>query len=102
MPNPVLQSADQMLRAALAYAEMGFAVFPCALRGKAPLTEHGFKDASKDPEVIRALWRLHPGANVGIATGAISGIVVVDIDPRHGGVETLEALQAVLLRRDRW
>lgn len=88
------ESADQMLRAALAYAELGFAVFPCVPRSKTPLTEHGFQDASKDPKVIRALWSLHPGANVGIATGAISGIVVLDIDARHGGDETLEALQA--------
>jgi len=85
---------DQMLRAALAYAEMGFAVFPCISPGKAPLTEHGFKDATKDAEVIRALWLSHPGANVGIATGAISGIVVLDIDPRHAGDDTLEALEA--------
>ena len=90
----IVSTEDLMLRAALAYAEMGFAVFPCALRGKAPLTEHGFQDASKDPEVIRALWRLHPGANVGIATGAIFGIVVLDVDSRHCGDETLEALQA--------
>ncbi len=84
----------EMLRAALAYAGMGFAVFPCASRGKAPLTAHGVKDATKDLEVIRALWGAHPGANVGIATGAISGIVVLDIDPRHGGDDTLETLQA--------
>ena len=62
-----------MLRAALAYAAMGFAVFPCASKGKTPLTGRGFKDATKDHEVIRALWSAHPGANVGIATGAISG-----------------------------
>ena len=89
-----MNAEDLMLRAALAYAAMGFAVFPCASRGKAPLTAHGVKDATKDPEAIRALWSAHLGANVGIATGAISGIVVLDIDPRHGGDDTLEALQA--------
>jgi Bifunctional DNA primase/polymerase, N-terminal/Protein of unknown function (DUF3631) len=89
-----MSAEDPMLRAALSYAGMGFAVFPCALRGKAPLTAHGVKDATKDPEVIRALWSGHPGANVGIATGAISGIAVVDIDPRHGGDDTLETLSA--------
>jgi hypothetical protein len=78
----------------MAYAQMGFAVFPCAPQGKAPLTAHGVKDATKDLEVIRALWSAHPGANVSIATGAISGIIVLDIDPRHGGDDTLAALQA--------
>jgi KaiC/GvpD/RAD55 family RecA-like ATPase len=80
---------------ALAYAEhFSFAVFPCQPRGKKPLTAHGFKDASKDPETIRALWRPMPNANIGIATGAVSGIVVIDVDPRHRGNETLTALEA--------
>lgn len=89
-----MNAENLMLRAALAYAGMGFAVFPCASRGKAPLTVHGVKEAAKDPAVIRALWRAHPDANVAIATGAISGIVVLDIDPRHGGDDTLAALEA--------
>jgi len=86
---------DRMLRAALAYAErFRFAVFPCRPRQKTPLTEHGFKDASKDPAQIRKWWERWPDANIGIATGAISGVVVLDIDPRHGGDDTLETLQA--------
>jgi hypothetical protein len=90
-----VSEADRTLRAALAYAErFGFAVFPCKPRGKTPLTEHGFKDASKDPAQIRKWWGRWPDANIGIATGAISGVVVLDIDPRHGGDDTLEALQA--------
>jgi hypothetical protein len=34
-----------------------------------------------------------PDANVGIATGAESGLVVLDVDPRHGGDESLEELE---------
>jgi P4 family phage/plasmid primase-like protien len=89
-----MNAESLMRRAALAYAGMGFAVFPCASRGKVPLTAHGVKEAVKEPEAIRVLWRLHPDANVGIATGAISGVVVLDIDPRHGGDDTLAALEA--------
>jgi Mrp family chromosome partitioning ATPase len=33
-------------------------------------------------------------ANIGIATGLISGLLVVDEDPRNGGVESLERLEA--------
>jgi hypothetical protein len=40
---------------------------------------------------IRDWWRQWPAANVGIATGG--GLVVVDIDPRHGGAETIAALR---------
>jgi hypothetical protein len=84
-----------MLLAALAYVErLRFAVFPCQLRGKTPLTEHGFKDATKDPDKIRRFWAAWPDANIGVATGAASGIVVLDVDPRHGGDEALVALEA--------
>lgn len=90
-----MSAGDDMLRAALTYSgRFGFAVFPCKPRGKTPLTEHGFKDASKDPAQIRKWWERWPDANIGVATGSISGIVVLDIDPRHGGDDTLGALQA--------
>ncbi|MGA9508491.1 MAG: bifunctional DNA primase/polymerase [Candidatus Sulfotelmatobacter sp.] len=64
---------------ALEHAARGWHVFPC--KGKKPLTLHGFKDASIDPEQIRAWWTKWPDANVAIACGA-SGIAVFDID--HG------------------
>jgi hypothetical protein len=66
-----------MLMAALHYAELGYPVFPCAPGGKTPITKHGFKDASTDPERIEAWWKRHPNANIGIPT---AGLLVVDID----------------------
>lgn len=63
---------------ALAYARLGWAVFPCA-QGKAPLTAHGHRDASTDPATIRAMWATWPRAQVGVACGA-SGLCVVDLD----------------------
>lgn len=68
-----------MGRQALALAEGGYYVFPLEPGGKAPLTRHGFKDASLDPGRIRAWWKRWPRANVGIACG-LSGIIVVDLD----------------------
>jgi len=64
----------------------------CKHPGKHPRTRHGFKDATKDPRRIQRWWKRHPNANVGIATGVGSGIFVLDVDPRHGGDSTLEAL----------
>ncbi len=89
-------SADgRMLRAARLYADrFNFAIFPCGPREKTPLTQHGCKDAVKDPAQIRAGWRRWPNANIGIATGAASGIVVLDIDSRHDGDQSLAALVA--------
>jgi len=74
---------EHLLTAALAYAARGWHVFPCRPRGKAPLTEHGFKDATTDPAGIRAWWGRWPQANVGVATGA-SALVVVDVDNKDG------------------
>src|SRR5829696_3167313 len=67
------------LRRALAAAEAGRAVFP--LRGKVPLTSHGFKDASRDRSRVTAMFNAAPNATgYGIATGERSGVVVVDVD----------------------
>jgi DNA-binding transcriptional ArsR family regulator len=74
------------LKTALNFAERGIPTFP--LKGKAPLTPHGFKDASTDPRRLHLWGNRYPGANVGIPTGSISGIVVVDLDE-----ETPEAME---------
>jgi hypothetical protein len=76
---------------ALQYASRGLFVFPLVPREKNPITEHGFKDATTDPAIIRAWWERWPEANIGCATGA-SGLVVIDLDPRHGGIDAWEAL----------
>lgn len=72
---------NELKEAALHYAEIGLAVFPLAEQGKTPLTQNGFKDASVDPDVIERWWKAHPKANIGIATGQMSGgIVAIDMD----------------------
>jgi hypothetical protein len=94
-----------MRKAALAYARRGFSVFPvyeivngrcacgkndCGGIGKHPRTEHGFKDATTDEVVVKRRWERWPHANIGIRTGAPSGVFVIDVDPRNGGDEALE------------
>jgi hypothetical protein len=69
-----------VLEAALSYAQGGIPVFPCNPHNKRPLTEHGFKDATTDPERIRSWWREHPQAMIGIPTGSASGVFVIDLD----------------------
>ncbi|GIW55536.1 MAG: hypothetical protein KatS3mg082_1940 [Nitrospiraceae bacterium] len=66
-----------LLTAALRYAELGYPVFPCVPGSKAPLTEHGFYDATTDSALIERWWSQHPNANIGIPT---AGLVVIDID----------------------
>jgi hypothetical protein len=43
---------------------------------------------------VRTWWARWPEANIGILTGVVSGIAVLDIDPRNGGLETLAELDA--------
>ncbi|WP_202863044.1 bifunctional DNA primase/polymerase [Ornithinimicrobium murale] len=76
--------------AAREYAAVGVPVFPCMPGGKRPLTEHGFHDATTDTEVVAAWWRQHPQANIGVPTGATSGVVVVDVDV-HSPVNGFDA-----------
>jgi len=51
-------------------------------------------DAVCDPAAVRLLWTRWPTANVGVATGSASGLVVLDVDPRNGGEEGLHELEA--------
>lgn len=75
------------------YAERGYAVFPCTVGGKLPLTKNGFQDASTDPNQIAEWSEQFPNANIGIATGA-SGLVVLDVDVsgEKQGRESLKVL----------
>ena len=96
-----------MLMEALEYACDGWAVFPvhsvedglctcgdpeCRHPGKHPRTVHGFKDATRDEAEIHQLWQQWPDSNIGGATGAASGRVVLDVDAPLGE-ESLEALE---------
>jgi Virulence-associated protein E/Bifunctional DNA primase/polymerase, N-terminal len=114
-------TTNRLLAEALRLCELGFPVFPCfeivrapsgwdcacppvhrsrdargrcGSPGKHPRTSKGFQDASKDPATVRRWWMRWPKANIGIPTGAASGTVVLDIDPRNGG----DAMLAELLQ----
>lgn len=72
---------NELYEAAITYIQQGFAVLPLEVKNKRPLTPHGVKDASKDPVVIQDWWHKWPNANIGIATGRISGgLCVIDMD----------------------
>ena len=103
------------IAAALEYAQRGWWVLPCyginrgwgkqspsacicplgsacgKNAGKHPSNSHGFHDATCDREIISTWYR---DSNIAIATGARSGLFVVDVDPRKGGGATLTRLEA--------
>jgi hypothetical protein len=80
------------LTAALDYAARRLPVFPCAPRAKEPAIGRGFHSATTNPETIRRHWRI-ADRNIGIPTGSISGVWVLDIDGEDGEA-TLRDLQA--------
>jgi len=105
-----------MLEAALSYARRGWPVIPlfpvrgehktslqcacgvhnCKSAGKHPhrmLVPHGRKDATTDEATIRRWWATVPDANIGIILGRASGLIALDVDPRHGGDFSLRDLE---------
>lgn len=81
------------LDAALAYAASGWPVFLVMEREKSPATAHGKDDATTDVAIIRKWWKRSPNANIGVPTGAVTGIVVLDVDADKGGFETIAQLE---------
>lgn len=90
------------------YATTGWPVFPCRpgeeahpetgeiLTAKSPYTTRGFRSASRMPRIIDRWWTDHPDAMIGIPTGELTGVWVLDVDVADGkpGEETLAALIA--------
>jgi hypothetical protein len=78
--------------AAQAYAAFRFCIFPVTPRNKQPaLGGHGWHDATGNQLQIRRWWKENPEYNIGIAL-PLSGLAVLDIDARHGGLEALDTL----------
>ena len=86
-------SAPILYEAALSYAKRGIPIFPCEAGGKRPLTYNGFWDATTDLGHVKAWWSRWPTANIGVPTGKSSGLLVLDVDPRDGGPQSLMALE---------
>lgn len=70
--------------AALCYANLGVPVFPCAPGGKQPLTPNGFHDATSSARIVSYWWKRYPEANIGMPTGAVTNVLVVDVDVHDG------------------
>lgn len=106
----VIENPPVMREEALALVREGFAVFPiyeirpdggcscgrsaCSAAGKHPRPKHGVKDATTQEDTVLQWWSQWPYANIGIATGARSGVFVLDVDIKHGGEDALELLMA--------
>jgi hypothetical protein len=90
---------DHKKQVALGYAGLGWSVFPlhsvreggtctcggdCPSPAKHPRTKDGFKSASTDQKTVTEFWDQWPDANIGVRTGRVSGVFVVDVDEAKG------------------
>ena len=65
----------------------------CPHPGKHPRIPGWQNQATTDAATIRRWWKTWPSANIGVVAGK-SGLVVLDIDPKHGGDDSLDKLMA--------
>ncbi|MBP5698804.1 MAG: DUF3987 domain-containing protein [Alphaproteobacteria bacterium] len=87
-----ITEASNFLDSATFYSNHDIKVIPVKKQDKKPLTNHGWKDAS-DNEVVLQEWnKQFPNCNIGIPTGAINNIFVVDVDG-ESGAQSLMALE---------
>jgi hypothetical protein len=81
--------------AALTYAKRGLSVFRLRRGTKEPFYgSRGFYDATTNEAQIRKWWWETPTANVAVATGAVSHLLVVDVDAERWGFGSLEAWES--------
>ena len=64
----------------------------CSSPGKHPRTRNGLNDATTEPARLEEWFRRWPRSNIAVHTGEESGLVVIDVDPGHGGVESMGRL----------
>jgi putative DNA primase/helicase len=106
------QSIASSKKLALRYVRQGWSVVPmhtvidgkcscsrgdeCPRKGKHPRTLNGVHDATTRGDLVKKCWRQWANANIGIAAGEDSGVIVLDIDPRNGGDDTFDRCVAEL------
>lgn len=74
------------------YGTQGWQVFPCLPNDKKPMVKWADM-ATTEENMIVGWWDTTPEANIGIACGKRSDIVVLDVDAGHDGYESLARLQ---------
>ncbi len=86
--------ASPIADAAAAYLARGWSVLPLQRGDKRPLIRWETLQQAHADAATLARWFAHwPDANIGIVTGEISNLIVLDVDPKHGGDDSLADLE---------
>jgi len=78
-----------MMQVALDYLSKGFSIIPIKPDKKPFIRWEPYQKQKATPEEIREWWTKWPTAMIGIVTGSISGVVVIDVDDPDKGMQTL-------------
>jgi hypothetical protein len=109
--KPMLSASvlrEKIKKAVEGYVKQGWAVIPlhsvangvcscgpnCKKPGKHPAVRWGADASTNDNLAPAEWWTRHPDANIGIRTGEAGGLVVLDVDIKNKGDETLKKLEA--------
>ncbi len=65
----------------------------CSSTGKHPIFSGWQLKATTDKNIITNWWNQYPHANIGIPTGERSGWLVLNIDTKYDGNQTLKSLE---------
>lgn len=84
--------SEAIREAALWYIEHGYRIFPVHSETKVPLVPGGFYSATKDPAIVMEWLTKWPNMGIGLPTGVINGLFVVDVDERSNGFVSLQSL----------
>ena len=86
--SPTQQSP--IAHAAVRYLARGWSVLPLRCGDKRPLIRWDTLQQARTDAATLARWFAHwPDANIGVVTGEISNLVVLDVDPNHGATTRL-------------
>jgi hypothetical protein len=80
----------------LGLLSQGYSVFPIVRGTKRPMVAWGrYQESLPEPSLVNAWLKAWPGCSWAIACGPVSRLVVVDVDPRHGGDKTMTEYPAL-------
>jgi hypothetical protein len=94
MADKPQNKASDLRTAAFALLDRGWSVIPVEVRGKRPIVPWLEYQSRLATEKEIDAWFAGPRQpNLGVVTGALSNLVVLDVDARHGGSQSLALLE---------